>query len=720
MASSQEIHIFQSATTAELDQATSLLRRGKGFATRGDPRMSAIVSVLSSEFGVEEYSVTRARAEAREAAEQKRLSELPGQQFLEEAGVPSGKLPYDVKKDQGSVLKQVPTGETYKGVPVTQLVKQDLYTGTTTLATAEEEKYFRTHQVKELRAKEETPMREKIIKSSLQATQTGDFGGFGEILSTERYKTDSSTKKLFIGAGLSVVGTTEFIGSAISQSPIKTAKDIGIGLASLPSQGPAIGKILREEPTLALGFVATEYLTYSSIKELSAARKVKQGVTFKGVSQGFKDNIIHTEVAFKQVQGGGKVGRAKSLSYVQDIGEGIYKVDTAGVGVAGTKAFKIPLAKPEMVSIKEFKGISTGYARGVKDNIFLQVSKGAVKQMGKSDIDKFVDVSVGAMGKERAIIAGATKFERGQSISLGMIKDISKTDKVFEIAGKIGDTKLVKSSLKSLALAQTQSIVKAGIQTPPLSQAIFKVPAASLLVPKIEAATIKPVHLESVMQPIKQPQITTLKLTQPTIQTKSLITKIKLTQQPKELQQQKIIQMQKLKVAQPQTQKLIQKQVSKSKLVPASISLLAQSQAQKVRLAGLFAQPVLRTPFSIFQFRTPVKPKPFKSFRLKPTRQKSIFGNFNVQMRRFGKWKSIGKTPTMESALKLGKFKTGTTLGRSFRVEGKGKQPVKIKGYRTKKTKRGQIFIEKGKFALNMPSELKEIQFAKLMKGGIK
>ncbi len=57
--SSREIKIFRSATTSELEQAISLLRRGKAFATRGDPRLSAIVSVLSSQFNVGEFAVTR-------------------------------------------------------------------------------------------------------------------------------------------------------------------------------------------------------------------------------------------------------------------------------------------------------------------------------------------------------------------------------------------------------------------------------------------------------------------------------------------------------------------------------------------------------------------------------------------------------------------------------------------------------------------------------------
>ena len=85
--------------------------------------------------------------------------------------------------------------------------------------------------------------------------------------------------------------------------------------------------------------------------------------------------------------------------------------------------------------------------------------------------------------------------------------------------------------------------------------------------------------------------------------------------------------------------------------------------------------------------------------------------NFLVLMRRFGKFKPIGTTKTSQEAFNLGKFKTGTTLGATFKVEGSTQQPTNIFGYKTKKTKEGILFIEQPKFRLSTGSEKKEINY---------
>lgn len=83
-------------------------------------------------------------------------------------------------------------------------------------------------------------------------------------------------------------------------------------------------------------------------------------------------------------------------------------------------------------------------------------------------------------------------------------------------------------------------------------------------------------------------------------------------------------------------------------------------------------------------------------------------GNFPVYVRRFGKFKIAGFGRTKGEALSIGKYIAGGTLAATFKVP--GIKPKKIKGFKTKKTKRGFEFIEFPKFRLNKKTEVKEIQ----------
>jgi len=110
--------------------------------------------------------------------------------------------------------------------------------------------------------------------------------------------------------------------------------------------------------------------------------------------------------------------------------------------------------------------------------------------------------------------------------------------------------------------------------------------------------------------------------------------------------------------------------------------------------------------------RTPVKLF-FGGFK----QPKSFGGSFTVLMRRFGLFKPVGKTSTLKEAFNLGKFKTRTSLGATFKIEGL-KQPKNIFGYKTKKTKKGIYFIELPKYRLSTSTEKAEIQYYRRQKGG--
>jgi len=95
-------------------------------------------------------------------------------------------------------------------------------------------------------------------------------------------------------------------------------------------------------------------------------------------------------------------------------------------------------------------------------------------------------------------------------------------------------------------------------------------------------------------------------------------------------------------------------------------------------------------------------------------------GSLTVFLRRFGKFRPIAIAKTPKEAFNIGRSATSKTLGATFKVEGTTKQPAKIFGFRTKKTKQGTLYIEMPKYRLSKRSETKEINLYKNLKGGNK
>lgn len=104
----------------------------------------------------------------------------------------------------------------------------------------------------------------------------------------------------------------------------------------------------------------------------------------------------------------------------------------------------------------------------------------------------------------------------------------------------------------------------------------------------------------------------------------------------------------------------------------------------------------------------PTRSFSYKQYQVKHPKLPS--GGFNVFVRRFGLFKSVGVARTQREAFQLGQYQTRTTLGATFKVEGFGvKQPQKIFGYKTKPTKQGIFYIEQPKYRLSTPTEKSEI-----------
>jgi len=98
---------------------------------------------------------------------------------------------------------------------------------------------------------------------------------------------------------------------------------------------------------------------------------------------------------------------------------------------------------------------------------------------------------------------------------------------------------------------------------------------------------------------------------------------------------------------------------------------------------------------------------------IKPKQSRSFYP---VLIRRFGKFRVAGYGRTPMEAITIGKSIVGRTLARTFTI--KGTKPSKVKGFRTKKEKKGLVFIEPSKRALSTKSELAEIFHFRKLKGG--
>jgi len=110
---------------------------------------------------------------------------------------------------------------------------------------------------------------------------------------------------------------------------------------------------------------------------------------------------------------------------------------------------------------------------------------------------------------------------------------------------------------------------------------------------------------------------------------------------------------------------------------------------------------------------------PFLFLKGKPKEKPETF---ITQVKRFGQFKTIGRTRTGQQAFKIGAERVGKTLAATFRIKG-GKQKVFIPGIpRSIRRKKGKrlTFIEKKEFRLDTLGEIKEIKLAKLKKGKLK
>lgn len=173
------------------------------------------------------------------------------------------------------------------------------------------------------------------ISESTKPEGLGFFGGLSYDLARESEKRrqrgqdfKDKTIGLFAGAGSSVLGTLAY-GEQLVKSPIKTgvatAKggfNVGLGLATGTARFPEAGRILREDPTFGLGFVAAEGATAIGAGKVAKVSKdflVSKGTElfdprFRSSATGIIEDIQTSKGAIDIEIGGGVKSLEEPLS----------------------------------------------------------------------------------------------------------------------------------------------------------------------------------------------------------------------------------------------------------------------------------------------------------------------------------------------------------------------------------------------------------------------
>lgn len=428
-------------------------------------------------------------------------------------------------------------------------------------------------------------------------------------------------------------------------------------------------------------------------------------VQFVG-TQAIKGSQVETQLLFA---GGGRVG--VSVGRTTTRGEIAESIAGGMVGKGGVGGFT---AQPKIKGVQTFlareisvssraTSIPATKSFGVGESVSARGEKiirtGAefptgriVQRPARLSRDLFASESVAFQKENLALIVGRTKTLRGQEVRF---RGLLKLDTGGDIASTgTGALRLKKSfdSAISPAIAQVvrqpsqvQRVVTSTTNTgqvfsqPSKSQpAVFQ--RAGVQAPSTLATQNK--EIAKLSRTFIQPSRTRSRTGQTTSQ---------LTGQS---------QVQKSVLGEIQIPK--QSQVSTTRQLQRTLQMQKAVQQQRLFQRGGFG----------FKSVVPRIPKiPFFKFQRKPTQQSSGFGGYSVFIRRFGKFRPYATNVSFKQAEGIGRYITGSTLARSFKILSPSGKPVRAgTDFRFRTAKRDpSIVVEKSRFALNTPSELREI-----------
>lgn len=738
--------IPRSATPEEIQQGIRLIIQGKIGASQGDPRMQRIIAGLQA-IPREDYRKALVESQERAIELQRReaLLQTPGQQFLEKAGVPTG----DVKSiiaAKGKTESIFVDGRSYiiASSQKEKFLQDQAILGKQTYIEGKQAQQLVQQQAEQRRvAIEPSPQaiaraKESFVERNIISRTPRVFpdraGGVKEV---QAFSLPGTIAKPFLRTGEFI---TEKIG--VPKFEKKYGEKIPSWLKISESQALGIGGGM----VLFAGFAPA----LTTTAQVETAIGTSSGVAFKGVQQKLSKDIVKTDVFFtterlgkvtprgfrfpdlkivggKQLTRDLRVGRFQARTQIKSLEGGVFESTTAGRGViAKPLGFRFPDLKLGLGREKLFAVVSKSFGRRLGGQSFISVGKGGVqdiskvgvkfpsgrlaKPIGKGDLTKFVDVSVGLTKKRTTIVAGALKSETGQVTSVGLLKQVKPKPDTFILdtaGGSLSKTQLNKL-LKNIALSQAQAGVQAGVLSVPKSS-LGVVPSLAPLIYSVKTTkqpqiqTTKPQETQTLKLDLITKQIPKVDVKMKSVQLPRVRESFKTIQQPILVTKQKSVQKQKEALKLVQQPKLITKQ---------RISLSQREGLRVIQKQKTLLKPaIFVSPFVIP--KTPV-PKPFPFKLGEPTKQGQQRGGFEVFGRRFGKFKLLGIGKTPRQAIGIGREFASKTLGATFKVP--KSKAIKLPGFRTKKTKEGVLFIEKRKYRLSKAPEIKEIQFFKRKK----
>ncbi|GIW67848.1 MAG: hypothetical protein KatS3mg096_716 [Candidatus Parcubacteria bacterium] len=280
-------------------------------------------------------------------------------------------------------------------------------------------------------------------------------------------------------------------------------------------------------------------------------------------------------------------------------------------------------------------------------------------------------------------------FEKTTEKSPNQFKSLNK-NQISSLTTNVLQSVIKEIPAKSVYKAQTKTTISIKpITTEPTTTQKTQ--------PKqISMQRISVFEIPSYKQPIKQNQ----KIDQINIQQQNL--RQNLTSKQKINFTTRQIQIPQQQNLQDQTQKTIQLQIPK----------LSQQQKQRNFLRTI----LIKTPRIPQPLRIPVPSIDNQlrfTFSFKQIKQSTkITPSIPVLVRRGGVFKVVGSGKTFKEALQIGKSVTSKTLAASFKIPSINKY-LRLKGFKTKTTTSGVIFIEKPKYRLSTLSEIFEIQSAR-------
>lgn len=394
---------------------------------------------------------------------------------------------------------------TRRDIPITKIFAVDESGKVLREATTEEQKFYRTQATKVLTADSQI----KKDMTFLENISSKITGKREKIKGTSGAKTGIT--QIGLGVASVIVSSAQLIRHPIKSGKefITYGKDVIKDISVLKTTGKSIGRVIKEEPSFALGVGATLYAG-SKVKLPKYTKKAPKitevpRVYLKGVTQQKKGGIVYTQAGFIQTTAKGKLkikGIVQAVSEPRRITKEIGSVEGARI----LRESKITITKARGTTFKQGIKFPSGKIKRVlsKKDIFRAGEIAKVKPRGKfyftesfgiikgrktktPYVSKGVSRRVTRQGKEYIGQFGATRTPKQKAISYGVFQVLKEQPKKYKISPmKTPKTSLPKQkfypSEKQIARASVESIVRASsvqrqpkIFAPKIPSAITKV-----------------------------------------------------------------------------------------------------------------------------------------------------------------------------------------------------------------------------------------------------